>query len=80
VQNDSPRPIGTASPVQDGTLSAAPNLGSRSAADGTPPAASSGYVGKRHPNIISKANIDDLMQKFGLSFDAACTALYRGSV
>jgi hypothetical protein len=46
VQNDAPRPIGTASPVQDGTLSAAPNLGSRSAADGTPPAASSAYVGK----------------------------------
>jgi hypothetical protein len=46
VQNDSPAPIGTASPTQDGTMSAAPNAASRSAADGTPPAASSAYVGK----------------------------------
>jgi hypothetical protein len=48
VQNDSPRPIGTASPTQDGLMSASPNDGvmSHSAADGSPPAVSGAYVGK----------------------------------
>jgi hypothetical protein len=52
VQSDSPRPIGTANPAVDGTLSAGPNVGSRSAADGTPPAASSAYVGKLDREMI----------------------------
>jgi hypothetical protein len=35
-------------------------------------------VGKSHPNLVTKENIDVLMKRYGLSFDSAATLLARG--
>jgi hypothetical protein len=54
---------GTAAPASDGTQSAGLNVGSRSAADGSPAQPSADYVGK-HDNLVTPENIADLLKQF----------------
>jgi hypothetical protein len=69
-----------------GGMGAGQNTWPRSAADDTgagysnsnPLVENPALVGKRHPSLVTKSNIDALMTKFNLSFDAAATMLARG--
>jgi hypothetical protein len=62
--DDASPPVGRG-PATDGTMAASPNDGvmSHSAADGSPPAASSAYVGK-YDNLVTVANIQDLVKRY----------------